>query len=317
MTSALIRSSKNVVVLDGGTGTSLANLGHSVEDLTWCSGLIETHPHHVKQVHKDFFIAGADVVCTSTYQAFVDGFVKQFGVSEQEALDLIKRGVKLAKEARDEAELETGRHGFVAASVGAYGATLCDKSEYSGVYVDKLSREELYEWHLPRMRVLCAAGPDILACETIPAVEEALALVRCLETLKTHAWITFSLRDAKSTCHGEDIRVALAAVVSSPYVVAVGANCFSLTLVDDFLRYVKDLPLFDKPLIIKPNAEKSEHDRSLSEQKLHERVLDWVDAGASWIGGCCKTDSTDIASVRDQLAKASHICFKKNGEALF
>ena len=53
-------------------------------------------------------MAGADVVCSSTYQAFVDGFVQQFAVSEQEALSLIRRGVELAKEARDEAELKTG-----------------------------------------------------------------------------------------------------------------------------------------------------------------------------------------------------------------
>ncbi|KAK3776789.1 hypothetical protein RRG08_024566 [Elysia crispata] len=296
MMSTSMSSRKNVIVLDGGTGTSLAKLGHSVEDVTWCSELIKTHPHHVKKVHKDYFMAGADVVCSSTYQAFVDGFVQQFAVSEQEALSLIRRGVELAKEARDEAELKTGRHGFVAASVGAYGATLCDRSEYSGVYVDNMSREELYSWHLPRMRVLWDAGPDLLACETIPALEEALALVQCLETLKVKAWLTFSLKDAKSTAHGEDIRVALAAVVSSPCIVAVGANCFSLALVDGFLRYVKDLPLFDKPLIIKPNAENSEHDKSLTKKfKIHERVVDWVDGGACWIGGCCATDSMDIA----------------------
>ena len=38
----------------------------------------------------------------------MDGFVKQFGVTEKEAYDLIRKGVELAQEARDEAELETG-----------------------------------------------------------------------------------------------------------------------------------------------------------------------------------------------------------------
>ena len=38
----------------------------------------------------------------------MDGFVKQFGVTEKEAYDLIRKGVEIAQEARDEAELETG-----------------------------------------------------------------------------------------------------------------------------------------------------------------------------------------------------------------
>ncbi|GFS03518.1 homocysteine S-methyltransferase [Elysia marginata] len=432
MNSAVIQP-KRVVILDGGTGTSLANLGHAVEDLTWCSCLIKTHPNDVKKVHKDYFLAGADVVVTATYQAFVDGFVKQFGVSKEEASEFLKKGVELAKEARDEAEIETGRHGFVAASVGAYGATLCDRSEYTGVYVDNMSIEELSEWHMPRMKTLCEARPDILACETIPALAEAMALVSCLEKLQEKAWLTFQLklvevvaaaaaivvavlvavvaaiiaavvaaaavevvvvlvivvvvtvvaaevvvvlvvivlaavavvvvvlvnssssssgssnsssgitssickthsmknhftlspwvkpdppckRDAKTTAYGDDVRVALQAIVSCPFVVAVGANCFSLAVVDDFLSYVQDLPLFGKPLIIKPNAEKSEHDKSLTKPfKIHERVADWAAAGACWIGGCCSTDSTDIGQIRQAMEKDPHSRFIAKGETL-
>ncbi|GFO48835.1 homocysteine s-methyltransferase-like protein [Plakobranchus ocellatus] len=320
-------SLKRVVILDGGTGTSLAKLGHAIDDQTWCSELIKTHPDHVKKVHKDFFLAGADVVVSATYQAFVDGFVKQFSISEEEAYALMRKGVELAREARDEAELETGRHGFVAASVGAYGASLCDRSEYHGRYVENMTREELSAWHLSRIKALADAGPDIVAIETIPALDEALALLQCLEQLQVKAWLTFQLKDEKTTGHGEDIRLALKAVAASPYIVAVGANCFNMAHVDSFLRYVKDLPLLDKPLIVKPNGIKHEDNgRSPENFDIHEpavewvdggQVIGWVDGGASWVGGCCMVDSTNIAHMREALENAPNICFLKKGEDLF
>ena len=83
--------------------------------------------------------------------------------------------------------------------MGPYGACQHDGSEYTGYYVDHMTRQvnhmtsrdhkatpplpqELEEWHRPRVRRLVEEGADLLACETIPAVKEALALVHLLTT---------------------------------------------------------------------------------------------------------------------------------------
>ena len=58
---------------------------------------------------------------------------------------------------------------LIAGSVGSYGACLHDSSEYTGKYVDYVSKEEMRSWHLPRIKALLETGVDILACETIPA----------------------------------------------------------------------------------------------------------------------------------------------------
>lgn len=70
---------------------------------------------------------------------------------------------------------------YVAASAGPYGAMLADGSEYRGRY--GLSVDELERFHRPRLEVLAAAGPDVLALETVPDAAEARALVRAVRGL--------------------------------------------------------------------------------------------------------------------------------------
>jgi homocysteine S-methyltransferase len=69
---------------------------------------------------------------------------------------------------------------LLSGSLGPYGACLGDGSEYSGNYIDKVSREDLKRWHLERIRRLAIRRVDLFAAETIPAVEEALAIIDAL-----------------------------------------------------------------------------------------------------------------------------------------
>ena len=66
-------------------------------------------------------------------------------------------------------------------SIGPYGACLGDGSEYSGNYVDTMTREKLKIWHLERIRRLAIRSVDIFAAETIPSVEEALAILDAVD----------------------------------------------------------------------------------------------------------------------------------------
>ena len=123
---------------------------------------------------------------------------------------------------------------LVAASIGPYGAVLADGQEYEGNY--GLTREELAAFHRPRMDALVAAGPDLLAFETIPSQLEAEAL---LDVLAEHpgvpAWLSYSCRDGAHTCEGQPIEQAVAVVDRSRQVVAVGLNCTRPEHVDELL----------------------------------------------------------------------------------
>ncbi|CAI8044423.1 Homocysteine S-methyltransferase 1, partial [Geodia barretti] len=188
--------------------------------------------------------SGADVLITASYQASVEGFRRELGVSEVEARDLIGRSVTLAREARSQfisenvtTDTPVGREVQIAGSVGPYGACQHDGSEYTGDYVDHMTQQELEVWHRPRLRTLVECGVDLVACETLPALTEALALVHLLTTefTDTMAWISFSCRNGTETCHGEEFREAVKTVMGvarergkrdgNQQVVAVGVNC--------------------------------------------------------------------------------------------
>ena len=170
------------LVVDGALATELERRGCDLRDPLWSAkALIET-PDLIRQVHEDYFAAGADIAITARYQATIDGFMRR-GLNREEGIDPLQRSVRLAREARDACWAEPAHRAgrprpLVAASIGPYGAFLADGSEYRGDY--GLSETQLIDFHRPRMAALLAAGPDLLACETIPCFSEARALALSL-----------------------------------------------------------------------------------------------------------------------------------------
>ena len=200
-------------------------------------------PEAIKQLHYDYFKAGADCAITASYQATIEGFMKR-GLNEQEAIELIKESVRLAIEARDEFwKDESNRIGrskpFIAASVGPYGAYLADGSEYRGNY--GLTEEELIDFHRPRMRALIEAGTDMLACETIPSPIEAQALSKLLKEFPNiTAWMSFSCRDETHISEGQLLADCIKGLETNPQIVAVGINCTSPKYIPSLIRESKE-----------------------------------------------------------------------------
>jgi homocysteine S-methyltransferase len=175
-----------VLIADGGLATALEARGHDLSDALWSARLLLDAPEEITAVHRAFFHAGADIATTASYQASFDGLAAR-GVDRAGAARLLRRSVELTRTAADEFAGD-GRWRWVAASVGPYGAALADGSEYRGRY--GLSVAELRAWHRPRMEVLAEAEPDVLACETVPDVDEAEALVAALADLGVKAWLS-------------------------------------------------------------------------------------------------------------------------------
>ena len=81
------------------------------------------------------------------------------------------------------------------------------------------------DFHRPRMKALIEAGADILACETIPCLIEAQALVKLLDEFKSiDAWISFSCRDEEHVNEGQRLEDCVREVEGSPFVLAVGSQ---------------------------------------------------------------------------------------------
>src|SRR5206468_3244428 len=199
-----------VVILDGALATELERRGADLRDPLWSAKLLLENPELIRQVHFDYYAAGADVATTASYQATIPGLMSR-GLDRARAADVLRLSVTLAQQARDE-YWQAGRGGrfkpLVAASIGCYGAHLHDGSEYRGDY--GLTVQQLIDWHRPRMEILAASGADLLACESVPCLAEAEALVKLLaEFPGVPAWLSFSCQDERRLCHGEKFAEAV------------------------------------------------------------------------------------------------------------
>lgn len=294
-------------MLDGGLSTQLERLGANIGGELWTSRVLIDEPGLVSQAHLAFLAAGADVIATATYQASIKGFVRT-GLGPDEAARLMSGAVGLAVETRDafwaDEKNRAGRlRPLVAASLGPYGACLHDGSEYSGDY--GLSKEELIEFHRPRVALLESAGADLFAFETFPSLLEAQAVFALLKDFPDiRAWISFSCRDGKSVAHGETFAECARQAAEQPQIVAVGANCVPPEYVLQLLAGAQGT---DIPLAAYPNS--GEHWDAGAQQWRGEVVgtMDvgaWHRLGARLIGGCCRTSADDIRTMRSYLEAA-------------
>src|SRR4051794_31997368 len=208
------------VVLDGGLSTELEARGHDVSSALWSARLLRDDPGAIVAAHAAFAAAGAQVATTASYQATFPGFAAA-GIDAEQARTLLTRSVRLAREGASE--------GWVAGSVGPYGAYLADGSEYTGEYVSTVSVAELRAFHPPRLAVLAEGGADVLACETLPAAAEVEALLAELIALDVPAWISVSAVTGPDgvarTRRGELLSDVLGMTRGIDPVVAVGVNC--------------------------------------------------------------------------------------------
>src|SRR5574339_1318011 len=94
---ASILDHQPALVIDGALATELERRGYDLKHDLWSAKILLEQPEAIQQLHYDYFKAGADCAITASYQATVEGFKKR-GLNEAEAIDLIKKSVRLAVE---------------------------------------------------------------------------------------------------------------------------------------------------------------------------------------------------------------------------
>lgn len=265
-------------MLDGGLSNALQDRGNDLSGDEWTARVLREAPDEVVAVHREYFGAGADVATTASYQTADPG--------------LLRLSVDLAREA---AGGVAGR--LVAASVGPYGAVLGDGSEYRGHY--GLTAAELTAFHRPRVEALVAAGPDLLAVETIPDTDEARVLAGLLAEFGHPAWFSFSV-DGTRTCAGQRLDEAFAIVAAVENVVAVGVNCCAPSAV---LPALSIAAATGRPGVVYPNAGEvwdAEREQWIGTGTFDVHLVPaWIEAGAEWIGGCCRVGPAAIRRVAE------------------
>lgn len=294
------------VVLDGGLATELEKRGADLDHFLWSAKLLAEAPQLIRDVHADYLAAGADVIATATYQASLEGFARA-GFPARQGRRLMQLSVDLAVEARERfwsstRGQDTRLRPLIAASIGPFGASLHDGSEYHGNY--DIEPADLRDFHRARMDILADTEVDLFAFETIPSRQEAEVLIELLKDYPARsAWLSFSCRDGACVSHGESFADCAALADATEQIIAVGINCTAPQYINTLLESARDVRT---PLVVYPNS--GEHwiaaeNRWAGEACDGFAIRDWFARGARLIGGCCRTGPGDVRAIRAALTE--------------
>ena len=274
---------ENIVRLDGGMGTLLQARGLLPGEHPERWNL--TRPEIIQAIHRDYFDAGSNVVCTNTFGANCLKF------SEDELEAIIRTAVDNAAAARNTSYGEQRK--FIALDIGPTGKLLKPLGD--------LDFEDAVEVFAKTVRIGAACGVDLILIETMnDSYETKAALLAAKENCDLPVLV--------SNAYGEDGKLmtgatpaAMAAMLEGMGADAIGANC---SLGPDQLRGVIEelLSCASVPVILKPNAGLPKVVGGVTvydvdPESFAKSVADLVQAGVRVIGGCCGTTPEHIRAL--------------------
>ncbi len=265
----------NLVILDGGMGTLLQEKGLSAGERPERWNI--THKEVIREIHRAYYDAGSNVVCTNTFGANVHKF------DEKELEKIIEAAFSNAAWARDASNSD--REKFIALDIGPTGRLLKPLGD--------LDFEDAVEVFAKTVRLGVKYGADAVIIETMnDSYETKAALLAVKENC--------SLPVLVSNVYGADGKLmtgatpaAMAAMLEGMGADAIGANC---SLGPAQLEgVVKELiNSASVPVLFKPNAGlprdlggKTVYDIKAKDFALEAAKL--IPAGVRVIGGCCGT----------------------------
>jgi methionine synthase I (cobalamin-dependent) len=275
------------VLTDGAWGTQLQARGLAVGDFPDVWNL--THAERVAEVARAYVEAGSRVILTNTFGANRVRLAEA-GFAHQTA-DINRLGVEISRRAA------AGR-ARVFASLGPTGKMLL-----SG----EITPEELSAAFAEQARALAAAGADALVVETMSDLEEAkLAVAAARDSgLPVVACMVFDSGKNKDRTMMGQTPEQVAAALSAAGADVIGSNCGQG--VAGFVHICARLrAATDRPIWVKANAGLPElvegrtvYRTTPAEFASHLPAL--LQAGASFVGGCCGTSPAFIQALQDQL----------------
>lgn len=289
------------VVLSGACGTELERRGVPTPLPLWSAAAVRDAPEAVRAVHLDQVRAGADVVVADTFRTQRRTLARA-GVDAREARTWVKRAVRLAREAAQ------GSGAAVAGSV----APLEDCFRPDLVPDDATLRAE----HGLVVGDLVAARVDLAVVETMNTVREAVAaLGACRAAGLLPAAVSFTCLPGARLRSGEAMEAAVAAVLPLRPL-AVMVNCCPVPVATEALhavvaalRRAGAFPavaagVYANGLGAPDDARGWRFDVPGGTDRAGyvAAARGWIDAGATWLGGCCGTTPETVADLRALVA---------------
>ncbi len=277
------------MVTDGAWGTQLQAHGLAQGEFPDLWNL--SHPERVLAVARSYADAGSDLILTNTFGG------NRFRLGEHAPLEQLRqiniRGVEISRQAAQ------GRT-RVFASIGPSGKLLL-----SG----EVTPEDLAKAFAEQAEALASAGADGLVVETMSDLEEAtLAVKAARETgLPVVACVVFDSGKEKDRTMMGNTPEQVAQALGSAGADVIGANCgqgiAGFVPICRRLKAATDRPIWIKANAGLPRIVEGKTVYETTPQQFAGYVPELIEAGASFIGGCCGTSPDFIAAAREIVGK--------------
>ena len=283
----------NIVCLDGGMGTLLQARGLKLGEYPEHWNL--SHAEEIIDIHRAYFDAGSNVVCTNTFGA------NSLKFEPNELEDIISAAISNAKAAK--AQSTSKKERFVALDIGPSGKLLKPLGD--------LDFEDAVEVFAKTVKLGVKYGVDLIIIETMNDSYETKAALLAAKENSTLPIIV-------SNAYGEDGKLmtgaspeAMVALLEGMGVDALGANCsLGPRQLGGVVRRL--LEKASVPVILKPNAglPRSENGKTVFDITIDEfssQIAELVKTGVRVVGGCCGTTPEYIKSLCDKITPLSPV----------
>ena len=315
-----------ILILDGAMGTKIQSFELTEEDFRGnrfqdIPGQLKgnndvlsiTRPDVISAIHRDYLVAGADIITTNTFSSQRISQADYF--LEEVAYEMAREGARIARKVADELSTPE-KPRFVAGSIGPTNKTCSMSPDVSNPAKRDLTYDVLFSAYEEQIKALIEGGVDVLLIETIfdtlnakVAIDAAIQ-VMAQQKLELPIMLSATVSDlAGRTLSGQTLDAFLASISTYP-IFSVGLNCsFGATQMKPFLKelahrapyYISAYPNAGLPNSMGLYDETAE--------TMTPKMAELVDEGlVNIIGGCCGTDETFIAAyVKIAEGKKPHI----------
>lgn len=298
--------STHPIILDGGIGTELERLGAPMDHEAWCAVALETHPQLVRDVHRSYIDAGADIITVNTYAATRHALTN--GGMEKNFTRWNELAVQLARETLDASEVD--RNILIAGSVSNFGH-----------FTDQYTDEQLAPNFRDQAEILVENGVDFIILETLGAKTSTIVTaLNAITEFNVPIWVAVScaadhesgqlflgIEESRIHSHRPLAHQELGGAIDTIMNTAGSALLVMHSTVDTTLPALQLLQShYDGLRGAYPNAgywtrpEWAFVDQISPEDYL-DRACKWLDTGARIVGGCCGIGPDHIAALSKGL----------------
>ena len=295
-----------VLVLDGAIGSELERLGAPMHCDAWSGAALGSHPELVRQVHRSYIEAGADIITTNTHAS--SRHVLEFAGFGDKVHEWNALAARLALEARD--EYAGARPVYVAGSASNLG-------NWREQDADRLRKN-----YCELVGILADNGVDVILLETLAAdIDEVLLGVEATAGSGLPVWVCLTsvvdrnggevmlgIEESREQSEDSVGFGPLGAAVRK--IMAAGGSALlvmhsQLRATAPALQVCKDS--YGGTLGAYPNAGYWQRPSwafvdQVSPDEYADEAMSWVEIGAQIVGGCCGLGPDHIRAVRDRIS---------------